>query len=219
MELFCCVASGAVLHTMYIAQCTDFIYNGNDQLESLHGNHQQNLSDADVTDLQIQIQLVNQNLTFVPEGLSKIIPNLVFLTIVSKIQTISADDLSGLSKLEYFTSSNPIKYLPGNLFRGNPNLKQVFFTPNLNEGIEEIGANLLGCLRNLQSVTFKGKCLSESATNRLQILNLNQFLHILCPSDDQTDCCPVGCHENFERLQQENDNLKSRVEELEKMTA
>lgn len=207
---------------MYSAICNDFIDTGKEQLESLQGEHKENRSESEVTYLTIQIasnMQAGQNLTFVPKAIAKVLPNLVNLMIYARAYEITAESLNGLNKLEYFYSTNPFKHLPGDLFKGTPNLKQlnIMSTNYMVEGLESIGANLLGNLTKLQYTMFYGKCIMESTMSRLQILNLNQFLHVLCPSDEKIDSCPVGCADTLTAIQRENDELKSRILDLEKV--
>lgn len=206
----------------YSAVCNDFIDTGKEQLESIQGKHMENRSDADVTYLQIQLasnMQTSQNLTFVPKAIAKVLPNLVLFMIYARAQEITAQSLNGLDKLEQFYSTNPFKHLPGDLFKGTPNLKQIniMSTNYMEEGLESIGANLLGNLTKLQYAMFYGKCIMESTMSRLQILNLNQFLHVLCPSGEKIDSCPVGCTDNLTAIQRENDELKSRILDLERI--
>lgn len=207
---------------LYSAQCTDFIDTGKEQLEYLQGEHMENRSDADVTYLQIQLSSNmqgGQNLTFVPEAIAQVLPNLIHFMIYARAQEITAKSLNGLDKLEMFYSTNPFKHLPGDLFKGTPNLKHIniMSTNYMEEGLESIGANLLGNLRKLQYAMFYGKCIMESTMSRLQIMNLNQFLHVLCPSGEKIDSCPVGCADTLTAIQRENDELKSRILDLERI--
>lgn len=206
--------------TYYYCQCNDFINTGSEELESIQGGHYENLTNNNVTYLQLTIMNPDsQNLTFTPQGIGKMLPNLKYFTFSARANKISADALNGLDQLEVFTSQNPIKYLPGTLFRNNPKLTQIqIMSPGYpNEGLESIGVNLLKNLRELRMVMFYGKCLMESASTPLQVLNLNQFLHVLCPSNEKVDFCPVSCLEDIEIVQRENDDLRSRVEQLERL--
>lgn len=204
----------------YIASCSDFVDNGNHQLEALEGTHAENMTDADVNYLQIAIMSpTGQNLTFVPTGIAKLTPNLSFFMIQARAQEISAESLDGLTQLENFYITTPIKHLPGNLFRGTPNLRmlQIMSTNYMEEGLESVGANLLGNLSKLMHVSIYGQCVRESTMSRLQLMNLNQFLPVLCPSGESIDFCPTGCIIHMETIQRENDDLRSRVEELERL--
>lgn len=202
----------------YRSQCNDFILNGNEELDHFHGNHIGDRTSENVTHLTIQSMIPNtRNLTFIPRNIANVSPNLASLVINAQAEEISADHLSGLDQLQIFQSQNPIRYLPGNLFRNNPNLQNIQVTAPLGNpasGLEEIGVNMLGHLRHLQNVRLAGRCINENASTRLAILNLNQFLHMLCPSDERNDHCPISCLENIESIQHENEELRKTVEEL-----
>lgn len=146
----------------------------------------------------------NKNLTIFPYGISKLMPNLRELTLRGPISTINAAHLDGLNKLKEFHFYCNVQSLPGNLFRGTPNLKMISVTtpPNSDpyansilerriEGgiaLESVGANLLANLKDLLWARFHGNCVKgvEVAFGRVAVRSMSQVLHLACPPSKDT---------------------------------
>lgn len=98
-------------------------------------------------------------ITKVPQGLTKIFPNLKFLSVFnSKLKTVEYEDLKEYSAVREFEfGSNEIEYLPGDLFTGMRNLELISFNDNK---IQIIEPNLLDGLHKLKFVSFaKNRCI------------------------------------------------------------
>ncbi|KAL7013127.1 hypothetical protein ACKWTF_015208 [Chironomus riparius] len=89
----------------------------------------------------------------VPQGLTKIFPNLKVLIISnSKLKKISKNDLCEYKNLtELMCSNNEIEFLPNNLFENNKNLEVINFSGNQ---LRVIGPKILNGLEKLKHVNF-----------------------------------------------------------------
>lgn len=157
-------------------------------LQSVNGTHVTGYGNSQVDSLSLVFDA--HNLTYIPENITVIFPNLKVFTFGStKIQEISSNDLMQFPNIEIFSSLyNPILSLPGDLFKYNLKLKDVRFygsiAPSKDNSLSEIGRNLFGNLDQLTTVVFmRHYCMaSEFAFNRTEVLDLNERLPVMCPS-------------------------------------
>jgi hypothetical protein len=108
--------------------------------------------------ISIEKQVVN----VMPEGLEKFFPNIEGLLISdSKLAKVGKKDMQKFPKLrQLYLASNNLRFLPGDLFDGNLELKQVNFNMN---PITFVGHNLVTPLEKLEYATFfSTKCISKS---------------------------------------------------------
>lgn len=168
-----------------------------------------------------------QDLTFIPENINEIFPNLLTLHIVgTKISQISSDDLKDLSSLQAFHAMTvPIMSLPGDLFFYNRNLRDVrFYGSDQRVNLHQIGENLLGELTKLENAEFRFNfCINRVADNQADIKALNAELHVLCPPPETTTYdyyiptstelyyCPSACSQRFDDLERRINELESRM--------
>lgn len=102
------------------------------------GNHEAQKSNKSVKGLFFK----NTKLYYLPKNLTKIFPNLVFLSVTGcELKELSADDLAGLEKLECVNlTNNHITTVPQDLLENMKNLKKVCFDNNM---IQKFDANVL----------------------------------------------------------------------------
>lgn len=174
--------------------CTSLRFsNVNDRmLESVTGTHQPGLTHSDVDGLTIIDHDQNQ-INYIPENITDIFPKLTSLTFgFTRISRISPDDLMQFDGLKMFSSIyNPIKSLPRDLFKHNPDLEAIYFygadgtlTPTEDNSLSEIERGLLSNLDQLTTVVFsRHYCIQEPqfAYTRSQVIELNEKLPIMCP--------------------------------------
>lgn len=89
-----------------------------------------------------------------PKGLSKILPNLEYLSVIyCGLEEISKEDLSGFKELKVLkVKNNELTSLPENLFEENCQIKKISFRRNK---LIRVGANILEPLIKLKSADFR----------------------------------------------------------------
>jgi len=120
-----------------------------DKIFKLIGSHKEDKTNNDVTYVEFRYCTV----TRVPQGLTKIFPNLKFLEIFeSQLKTVTKADLAEYQNLEKFICrNNEVEFLPGDLFEGFKNLQYISFNGNKLQIVEP---NILDGLDNLKHVDF-----------------------------------------------------------------
>jgi hypothetical protein len=148
-------------------------------LNSVFGQHQGNANNWHVNGLKIR----NQVLKSVPENLAKYFPNLRAIEFTQTgLESISNKAVEQFSSLRAFYSiSNPVRVLNGDLFQSNGNLNFIAFR---NNRIEHIGENFLSNIFGIQLLDFRSnRCINQAVSN---IYGINEFigqLRFLCPPD------------------------------------
>jgi hypothetical protein len=107
------------------------------------------------------INIWNQVVHFIPEGLGKFFPNPERLAIKgSNLKRVEKKDLQQFPKLRFLDlNANKIEFLPGDLFEKNPEIRR--FSVSYNQ-ISHVGHNLLTPLKNLEIVYLKeNKCIDD----------------------------------------------------------
>jgi len=114
------------------------------------GQHEGGKANKDV----LYVEFNRCTVTKVPQGLTKILPNMKRLEIWnSKLENICKNDLVEYKNLEKFTCSlNKIEFLPGGLFDDFKNLEYISFWDNKLNVIEP---NILYRLEQLKYVDFR----------------------------------------------------------------
>lgn len=126
----------------------------------------------------------NFNLTFVPQGISNVFPNMTGLVFNEcAITNLVGNELEGYPNLEtWMISYSKLTNgrIPGSFFAQTPNMKMISFWDN---GIREVGRNLLDHLEiSLVHLWFANNvCVSTRASTRTEIINLIQTLKVQCP--------------------------------------
>jgi len=120
-----------------------------DQELKFIGQHERGKTNNDV----LSVQFNNCTVTKIPQGITKIFPNLKILQIwSSKLINICKNDLVEYKNLETFSfENNEIEFLPGDLFEGFKNLKYICF---YNNKLNFIEPNILDGLEKLKYVYF-----------------------------------------------------------------
>ncbi|KAL7013280.1 hypothetical protein ACKWTF_015316 [Chironomus riparius] len=120
-----------------------------EEIFKLVGTHKEDKTNDDVTYIEFRYCTV----TKVPQGLTKIFPNLKFLEIFeSQLHTITKADLIEYQNLEKFICrNNLVEFLPGDLFEGFQNLQFISFNGNK---LQIVQPNILDGLDNIKHVDF-----------------------------------------------------------------
>jgi len=115
------------------------------------GQHQSGKTNMDVQSVEFNLCTV----TKVPQGLTKIFPNLNILKILnSNLENICKSDLVEYKNIKRFNcNENEVKFLPADLFEGFENLEFISFNNNKLDFIEP---NILDGLEKLKFVDFRG---------------------------------------------------------------
>jgi hypothetical protein len=106
--------------------------------------------------------IANQVVNFIPADLGKFFPNLDGLSITgSMLKKVEKKDLQQFPNLiELHLYSNEIKFLPGDLFEGNLELRSFSFDSN---PITHVGHNLVTPLKELEAAWFRStNCMNKS---------------------------------------------------------
>lgn len=194
---------------------------GSTTLENVTGIHQwypSNTND-DVEFLNIR----NQNLPFVPQGIVIFFKNLRAIQISdTRMISISAQDLQPFPELEYlFLSGHNLTSLDGDLFSCTPLLKFIFLALNQ---IQHIGHDLVTNLDNLENLDLQANiCINKVARNRTDVVELAPQLSLLCPPLDEVttvatttelpiEQCP--CDDEIGELRKEIDQIQKANEIL-----
>lgn len=196
----------------------------------LQGNHWGGRNDTDVQDLDVS--RFNPQVSFIPQNIGRFFPNLeTMLWRNSQLNELNFTDFQQFPNLEILEmSGNTMASLPADLFIHNQRLRSIFFTFNFN--LESIGRNLLFFPQNLTNVEFTSNslCSNEIARSRVDVLVLNTRIHNIChpretttntwPSPTTTplpDQCSVVCQTQINQLMNENENLRIRLNEIERI--
>jgi Leucine-rich repeat (LRR) protein len=137
------------------------------------------------------IDIHNQVVYFIPEGLGELFPNLTNLLITSsKLKVLVKKDLQQFPNLErLYLNDNKIHFLPGDLFEENPEIRAIFISRNR---ISRVGHNLLTPLNKLEYAKFdRNECIDE-IYDKSEIASLSTDLEALCP--EPTQDCNCSCH-------------------------
>jgi Leucine-rich repeat (LRR) protein len=115
------------------------------------GQHQEEKTNEDVT----YVSFNSCTATKVPQGITKIFPNLKVLHIYnSNLKNISKNDLVEFKNLKMcWCTNNKIEFLPRGLFEGFENLESITFHRN---NLKVISPNILDGLEKLKLVNLKG---------------------------------------------------------------
>jgi len=137
-----------------------------------------------------------------PKGLSKIFPNLEYLSVIyCGLEEISKEDLSGFKELKVLkVKNNELTSLPDNLFEENGEITHISFRRNK---LIQVGGNILKPLIKLKSADFRDNLninylfkgcghvrkspsehifkLTEKSLNRLEV------------KIKKTECCSFPC--------------------------
>ncbi|CAG9797647.1 unnamed protein product [Chironomus riparius] len=150
MEVFCeysydpCEAS-RVFYTCYINEQN---IPENTELK-FTGEHKYGNTNNDVA----EVNFSSCNITKVPQGLTKVFPNLISLSICgSNLKDLKKNDLAEYKNFEILGfANNCIEFLPGDLFEGFELLNEISFVGNK---LQAITPNILDGLNNLKQVDF-----------------------------------------------------------------
>lgn len=134
-------------------------------------NHKNEKSNNDVHHVKFDKCVVIK----VPQGLTKIFPNLKILDIYdSRLKTISRTDLVEYKNIEKFLcEKNDLEFLPGDLFEGFNNLNWIDFYGNQLKVIEP---NILDSLNSIKHLIFGGNPNYDKCYSIYPIYNPNATL-------------------------------------------
>lgn len=118
---------------------------------SLSGKHKKGKSNKDVT----HVRFNDCNMKRVPQGLTKIFPNMKEMEIFNSIiKNIRKEDIAEYKLLEgLFFHFNSIEFLPADLFEGFENIKSISFKKN---NLKIIEPTIFDRLDKLNSVDLTG---------------------------------------------------------------
>lgn len=121
----------------------------------------------------------------IPANVESFFPNLLVLSVVDRLKSVSAADLKPWPNLMVLSlGGNLITTLDGNLFQFSLSLKHISFYDN---PITNIGVNLLSSLNLLTYVSFgKTSCINSYAGTPQAIADLRTQLIKKCPSHETT---------------------------------
>jgi hypothetical protein len=134
---------------------TDFSDNST-HITGVKGTHLSGKSNADVKVIEFGLSYkCPENLHKIPKGFSNYFPNFIGLWLSGcQISTLNGDELDEYPNLQYYVHIlSDLTSIPGNFFKSTPNMKNINFA---NNKIQNVGANLLDHLKNLQAVSFHG---------------------------------------------------------------
>ena len=164
--------------------------------ESVNG---QNLSVFNASSYKI-IQMNDQTVNFVPQGLGKIFPNIIVLCVVdSSLQEIRKESISQFPKISHlYLKKNKLQYLPVDLFEGTLDLKYILLQEN---DIKYVSHEALTPLTKLIVTVFKpNPCINvdfnkliepSQITETLRTNCSHNTLDIQCEFDSTTKHCKV----------------------------
>jgi len=114
------------------------------------------MSDYDSNEDVKEVKFFKCELSRLPQGLTKIFPNMKNLVISdSSLKTVTKDDLAEYSKLKKICfNKTKIEFLPGNLFEDFKHLEEIRFSEN---PIKIIDPTILEGLKKLQAVDFRNE--------------------------------------------------------------
>jgi len=167
------------------------------------------------------------NITKVPQGLTRIFPNMKIFSIwASNLKIVTKDDLAEYRNIERIGfCKNEIEFLPGDLFEGFTNLEEIAFKGNKLELIEP---NILDKLDKLKNINFKNnpaytKCYSllsgcqSNATFEevkdelfLRFYRNHRKIEDLLKLEDENQ----GLKDTINSLNEDIGNLKNEVQNL-----
>lgn len=189
----------------------------NEVIESINGQTGKYYHQKKITILDIEFQ----NVSYVPQGLEKLLPQLAALVIIeSELKSISQSDLKVFKHLvELDLRSNDLVALDGDLLIFNPMLKSIHFGFNK---LRYIGENITLPLRNLEEAFFIGNiCTDMSVWSPEQFSNLTSELRSKCPPPKvvmKNYCNDVvtDLEDKNQKLHQEINKLKAQILTLRK---
>jgi hypothetical protein len=129
----------------------------------------------------------NRTLSFFPRGIINFFPNIiVHIVDYGGFETLRGDEYNDMPRLEYLAIwySN-LKTIPSSLLEAQTNLKVISFQSNK---LERVGHDLFTPLNItiLQRAYFSSNpCININASNTTQIMALIEYLHMLCPYDEE----------------------------------
>ncbi|KAL7013226.1 hypothetical protein ACKWTF_015274 [Chironomus riparius] len=166
------------------------------------GQHLNGKTNNDV----ISIQFDSCTVTKIPQGLTKIFPNLVIFEIDnSKLSQITKNDLKEYKNLKKFICTrNELDFLPGDLFEGFENLEFISFWGN---NLKLIDCEILDGLEKLNHVNFKNNPNYSKCYSIYQVYKSNASLHEV--KVELTDKFPAILR-NSREFGQEPVNIESR---------
>jgi hypothetical protein len=129
----------------------------------------------------------NRTLSFVPRGIINFFPNIiVHMVEYAGPVTLRGDEYNDMPRLEFLAIwYTNLTTIPSNLLEAQTNLKVISFHANK---LERVGHDLFTPLNItiLQQVWFTGNpCINIYASNKTQIMALVEYLHMLCPYDEE----------------------------------
>jgi hypothetical protein len=130
------------------------------------------------------------NLQKIPKGFLKYFPNLIGLSFKKcPISTLNGDELDEYPNLQFYAQQDSnLTRIPGNFFKSTPNMKLIYFGINK---IQNVGANLLDHLKDLQEVYFyKNSCIDKDALSSSQVPALIEELRQKCPDIEPEQIIP-----------------------------
>ncbi|XP_070494237.1 uncharacterized protein [Chironomus tepperi] len=157
------------------------------------------------------VEFIACSLTKVPQGLTRIFPNLKVLYIQrSGLTTITKSDLAEYKNLErIYINGNDIKFLPGDLFDGFKNLEVIGFNDNK---IELIEPNILDGLDKIKHVNFRGNPNYTKCYSQFSYWNPNATLEEV--KDELILMENKNLKDKNAELNADNQNLKDEVDDV-----
>lgn len=123
------------------------------------------------------------NLTFIPQGISSVFPNMIGLTFDNcPILNLIGTELNEYRNLEFWSWTNTQLEngrIPGNFFSLSPKLRMVDFWRS---GVMHVGNGLLDNLNDLQNLMFQNNiCINQAAMNPTAVREMIPELMRRCP--------------------------------------
>jgi hypothetical protein len=172
-------------------------------------NFKQLYTEESVIDTQI-LNIENQVVHFLPNGLSKFVPNTQVLKIQSSgLKSITFSDLSGFHHLkELFVTGNDLVALPANLIQIDANIVKVDFS---NNKLKNVGLNFFES-KNVHSASFLDNPCINAATEIYDIKGVEALGKQLTTSCPPTSSMLLS-HINW--LRYEKKELKAKLEKCD----
>lgn len=133
------------------------------------------------------LNIYEQNLTFVPKNIDKFFKNLKLLGWYnSNLMQLSAVDLRPFPQLlVMIIRFNDLPSIDGDLLKYNTKLRFVSFMGNR---VQHIGRDLVANLKDLEWLEFLlNTCIHRQATTRSEVISLSALLPVLCPALSDSD--------------------------------
>lgn len=132
----------------------------------------------------VGFEVNNQQMSNVPSGLGHFFPKIIYLRFhLNGLEEIQKKDLAQFPKIQWFyLSYNPLNYLPGDLFEGNPDLMTVDFQET--NHIKRIGQNLVVPLTKVNEVSFASSgCLIKYKWDGKNVTSFQKVVNTFCPEN------------------------------------